>query len=181
MRNLDQCKAEILRRSQQRIQKRRRILVGCIPAVLCVALCSAVLLPGMLPANRDAPPDTSGDHIYGGSIVCTYTLAQIQGTGSAPAYCQSVTDKVAVTKIFCALHGLFDDVEPPPEGSEGNGSTLDKELGGAAGYSITLSTPEGDETVYTLSGSVLINESTGQQQVLTPAQLSQLKKNLGLP
>lgn len=186
MRNLDQYKAEIFRRSQQRIQKRRRILAGCIPAVLCVALCTGALLPGILSATKDAPLNrnegTQGGNDYYGSIVCTYTLAEIQATGSAPAHCQKVTDKVAVTKIFCAIHGLFDDAaEPPPEVNDGTGSVLDKETAGAAGYCITLSTAEGSNTVYSLTGYVLINKSTGQQQVLTQAQLSQLKEDLGLP
>ena len=185
MRTLEQCKTEIFRRSQQRLQKRRHILAGCIPVVLCAALCAAAFLPDTRSVNNSAPPNSSGslsgDHFYGDSLVCSYTLAEIQATGSAPAHYQQVTDKVAVTKIFCAIHGLFDDAEPPPEANDGNGSVLDKELAGAAGYSITLSTAEGAKTIYTLSGYVLINETTGQQQVLTQAQLSQLKKDLELP
>ena len=49
MRNLDECRAEVFRRSEARIHARNRrrnaILTACVPVVLCVAIGLAVGLP----------------------------------------------------------------------------------------------------------------------------------------
>lgn len=56
--NFEQRKAEIFRRSeekrQKRVRTRRRILLVCTSAVLCIVLGVAMLLPGMLPAKVHA-------------------------------------------------------------------------------------------------------------------------------
>ena len=50
MRNLEECRAEVFRRSEARIRARKRrkiaILTACVPLVLCVALVWAAGLPG---------------------------------------------------------------------------------------------------------------------------------------
>lgn len=50
MRNLDECKAEVFRRSEARLRARKRrniaILTACVPVVLCIALVWAAGLPG---------------------------------------------------------------------------------------------------------------------------------------
>ena len=56
MRDLNECQAEVFRRSEKRIkerkQHRKRILMVCIPLVLCIPLCAAFYLKG---PNRTAP------------------------------------------------------------------------------------------------------------------------------
>lgn len=63
MRDLNECQAEVFRRSENRIQKcrqhRKRILMVCIPLVLCIPLCSAFFLKG---PNRTAPEEPIGTH-----------------------------------------------------------------------------------------------------------------------
>lgn len=56
MRDLNECQAEVFRRSEKRIkerkQHRKRILLACIPLVLCITLFSAFFLRD---TNRAAP------------------------------------------------------------------------------------------------------------------------------
>ena len=73
MRELNECKAEVFRRSDNRIKERRRnrnrILAMCIPLCLVLTIFSVMMLPGMLPAGMDKAPEaddllgnaTSGD------------------------------------------------------------------------------------------------------------------------
>lgn len=57
MRELNECKAEILRRSESEIKKRKQrrktILSWCIPLCLVLSLWSVFFLPAMLPAGSD--------------------------------------------------------------------------------------------------------------------------------
>lgn len=55
MRDLEQAKAEVFRRSNARIKKRktirRSIIACCIPLVLCIGFWSVTILPAMMPAK----------------------------------------------------------------------------------------------------------------------------------
>lgn len=68
MRELNECKAEVFRRSDNRIKERRRkfnrVLALCIPLCLILTIFSVTMLPGMLPVGKDAAPEggnLSGD------------------------------------------------------------------------------------------------------------------------
>lgn len=68
MRELSECRAEVFRRSDNRIKERKRnrnrILTMGIPLCLVVALLSVTVLPGMWSAGSDRTPykDTSSDY-----------------------------------------------------------------------------------------------------------------------
>lgn len=55
MRDLEQAKAEVFRRGNARIKKRkairRSIIACCVPLVLCVGVFSVTVLPAMMPAS----------------------------------------------------------------------------------------------------------------------------------
>lgn len=57
MRELNECTAEVFRRSEKRIKKRRRtrkrVLAVCIPLCLIFTLSSVVILPAMMPVGID--------------------------------------------------------------------------------------------------------------------------------
>ena len=68
MRELNECKAEVFRRSDNRIKERRRnrnrILAMCIPLCLIITIFSVAMIPGMLPVGKDSAPEAgnqSGD------------------------------------------------------------------------------------------------------------------------
>ena len=62
MRNFEERKAEVFRRSENRIKERRRsvkrMLVFCIPLCLIVTVLSVTMLYGTLPAEKDSVSET---------------------------------------------------------------------------------------------------------------------------
>ena len=66
MRELNECKAEVFRRSDNRIKERRRsfhrVLALCVPLCLILTIFSVTMLPGMLPVGKDAAPE-AGEQI----------------------------------------------------------------------------------------------------------------------
>ena len=64
MRNLNECQAEVFRRSEKRIKERKRnrnrILAMCIPLCLIITIFSVAMIPGMLPAGMDKAPAADG-------------------------------------------------------------------------------------------------------------------------
>ncbi len=72
MRSLDECKAEIFRRSERKIKQRKktrsRILAACIPLCLCIGIGAAGVLSGGFDAkseNMAAAPESA--YMNGGS------------------------------------------------------------------------------------------------------------------
>lgn len=137
MREINECTAEVFRRSEKRIKERRkkrnRFLALCIPLCLIVVVWSVMILPKMMPSAMDkynaemsAASNSSGGayEMFGDadsndtaaemtgnsaqSLPCPYTAAEIQGTDIFPEYYAKATDKVAVTIIFNAIHSLYD-------------------------------------------------------------------------
>ena len=69
MRDLEQAKAEVFRRSKARIKKRktiqRSIVACCVPLVLCMGAFSVTILPAMMPAKSAAPESAMMDNMNG--------------------------------------------------------------------------------------------------------------------
>ena len=72
MRELNECKAEVFRRSDNRIKERRRkfnrVLALCVPLCLILTIFSITILPAMMPAGKDMAPgadDLSGNATSG--------------------------------------------------------------------------------------------------------------------
>lgn len=57
MRSLEECKAEVFRRSEKIIKQRkvarRCIIAACVPLVLVLSVCLAMVVPAMMPASAD--------------------------------------------------------------------------------------------------------------------------------
>jgi len=64
MREINEITAEVFRRSDKRIQERKRnrnrIIMCCIPFLICITVFSVAILPAMMPANDSAPPQNEG-------------------------------------------------------------------------------------------------------------------------
>ena len=64
MRELNECKAEVFRRSENRIEERRRkfnrVLALCVPLCLILTIFSITILPAMMPAGKDMAPGADG-------------------------------------------------------------------------------------------------------------------------
>ena len=57
MRTLEQCKAEVFRRSEEKIRKRkvvrRCVIAACLPLCLFMSFWAVMILPAMMPASAD--------------------------------------------------------------------------------------------------------------------------------
>ena len=67
MRSLDECKAEIFRRSEEKIKQRKkmrnRVLAACVPVCLCVVIGAAGVFSGAFGAksgNMAQAPESAG-------------------------------------------------------------------------------------------------------------------------
>ena len=70
MRNFEERKAEVFRRSEKRIkerkQRRNHILMTCIPLVLCLTIFGAFLFPQM--DDLKQAPESSNEHYFSGAM-----------------------------------------------------------------------------------------------------------------
>lgn len=190
MRDLNECQAEVFRRSETRIKERRkarnRILALCIPLCLIVTVWSVMILPTMLPARESS--DNAAEGIVEenvGSIVCSYTEVEIQNVSKFPEHYEKLTDKIAVTKIFSSIHSLFVGVDGADHAGGGlpDADGDDNQTGNTSnptGYMITFSTEDGSQTVYNLNDNTLLNMMTNETVILTDTQVAELKAALGI-
>lgn len=137
MRTMQENKAEIFRRAQVRIEKRRavrrRVTAIGIPVLLGVGLLSVTLLPPRTQMDSGPQQET----YQAGSIVCTYVRAEVYAGDES----WTVTDKVAVTKIF---EKVFDY-----DGAiTGNGQAA---AGHSAKYQVVLFNEDGTSVDYTMT------------------------------
>ena len=167
MRNLDECQAEVFRRSEQRIRKRRRrrrqVLAACVP--LALVLLWAAFLPGS--ADRPEPEQTLADAYLGAVAV----------SGNGISVCH--TGEEEVRKIL----SLLEEITGVSEASVGDGLVVREDGDGenwTEAYRITITYEDGTSTEYLLSGSVLKDPITGQQVEISEKDSLALRTALGL-
>lgn len=102
MRDLEQAKAEVFRRSDARIKKRkairRNVIACCVPLVLCIGIWSVTVLPAMMPA-QSADCAESAELYNGGGMICDEEVA-----GDPPEILYSSSEKeVGDTKAESSL------------------------------------------------------------------------------
>lgn len=194
MRDLHECRAEVFRRSNIRIAKRRkyrkRILACCVPLFVCIAVLCVAVLPVTRQVSKDSAPDRHemlpGDSNAMGNG--SYIQVEISA-GDCSDQSQIITDIAQVTQILNTIQALYSSKENVPEtGDDLTMETVpfqdycDNVLGATSGNvsTITFTTEYADETVYTLAGNVLTSEATGQERILNDEQLAELHLVLGL-
>lgn len=208
MRSLQECQAEIFRRSNLRIRRRRqRILATCIPLALCVTVGAVALWPSEEKAGDVAlmaglPVETA--------VSMEYSLAEVQVSGSGVALCY--TEPETAARILAIIEDspkyqtysyAQDEPEVTPEtyGEVSNGTNIDRHwvVGGmgddsngtgatmaspeaeAPAYTLTFVYRDGSTQIYTLSGYQLKDTATDQIRYLSPEDADALEKLLQLP
>ena len=183
MRELNECKAEVFRRSENRIRERRKmrncVLAWCVPFVLCISVCSVMIWAAMMPGDKSN--ETIGESIDE-SYVCSYTEVVIQNANSTYGDFQRVTDKAEVTRLFEAIYSLYDGDCLVSDANEEfkSGSESIKNENENTSYIISFITEDGSETVYTLNNNYLLDANKGVEIILDDAQLSELKVVFGI-
>lgn len=194
MRNLNECQAEVFRRSEKRIkerkQRRKHILMACIPLVLCITMFSAFILPAMMPAGSSDKfaPESSNEQLSGamgtdGVADLFAGSVEVSGNGISHLY-TSVEDVQGIV-------GLITEIVAVPETSEDDevkdfvtnedSSTSLKENYKEMGYKILVKRSDGTNTEYFLVGSLLIDESTQEMFHMSEDTYFELKDALGIP
>ena len=197
MRELHECQAEVFRRSEKRIKERKqrskRILMTCIPLVLCLTAFGAFMFPQLF-NHKQAPEDmlgpagtqaAMGQDEYQG-LTCAIAEIKVSGNGVSMHY----TDVADLLLISDQLHTYGTrapetNAAVSEDGSDRN-ENADDVIGSItysanAAYTITLITHEGVKTEYCLFGNTLRNQTTNQAYTLTYEQAKELRDMLGIP
>ena len=191
MRNLEECQAEVFRRSEKRIKARRRrtvrTLAICIPLVLCLA--SLPLLSGFFPGiSRESPATDPAIQLPMGSQPESFVCPIASITVSAPDHSGSVTELSEILAIYDYLAaydtysagGIVD--ESHQEETTGTVHTYTQSAGVDVTvglfYTATLVMHDGTQIPYTLIDCTLKNLATGQSFDLPQEDAEQLAKLL---
>ncbi len=188
MRNLAECKAEILRRSETRIRacraRRNRLLAIAVPLCLTAAVIAAWRLPVKTTGNSAPPADGSiAEEEVGESMGSIGTVtAVIQYHTDEGTQQVTQTDSDVVASLLTALQAPFlaedacVDETPIESVPEDNGTTAVGGAGHTAVYTVTVTGGDGSNTVYTLNltCNLLTNRTTNENCTLTEEQATAL-------
>ena len=198
MREINECTAEVFRRSEKRINERKRnrnrILAFCVPLCLIVTVWSIMILPAMMPANKSNNSAGEGMDIMGGvdGTEAVFVRVEVMSTGTATQSAILKDDADEVAQIYYTVQSSFvnsggGNKESAREEAEDDALTdenKDYSQSGttnlSSGFRIIFSTENGAQTIYSLSGDKLINETTKQETILADDQRSNLLNMLGL-
>ena len=187
MRDLQECKAEVLRRSEQRIRRwrvGRAVAACCIPLALCVTVLVSASLVGGSTENADSGAAIPYVRVYGDGITGRITdPAKVdQLSSQLEEFFTTIGDLGfgngnADDSAYDGSHGvpdggLADDLAPvPPESIPGEMFDM---------YTIKILRSNGRWEWYTLTGKQLYNHYAHRSVELTDSQLASLKALLGL-
>lgn len=193
MRNLEECQAEVFRRSGKRMkeckQRRKHIVMVCIPLVLCISAFGAFVLPGIGsadPLDGKAPEISNeqysgamGTDVVGGLFMSSVTVS---GNGISHYY----TTAADVQGII----NLIDSIVTVSETDEGDGSishVTDETATNLDGdsrekeYKILIRQSDGSSAEYLLIGPLLVDQSTKKEFHMREDTCFALKDALGIP
>ena len=198
MRNFEERKAEIFRRSENRIierkKKRRRIIALCVPLCLCVAVLLTVYLPDLMISSEknNFAEDTAGTTLDGATGF-EYFMLEINDSNTT----EKTYDGTKIKEIYGVIQSSFtaegeitaDDAEDfdlysdiqkgdsATKGENNGGSyptvTTDQSDTGEQIYIITF-VSENTRQAYILKGNTLTDKATKKEVLLTDGELSAL-------
>ena len=198
MREINECTAEVFRRSEKRIKERKRnrkrILAFCIPLCLIVTVWSIMILPAMMPANKSDNNAGEGMDIMGSvdGTDTAFVRVEIMSIGTATQSSVLKDDADEVAQIYYTVQSSFvnsggGNKESANDKAEDDALTEENKDYSQSGttnlssrFRIIFTTENGAQTVYSLSGDKLINETTKQETILTKDQRTNLLNMLGL-
>lgn len=197
MRNFEERKAEVFRRSENRIKERKRnrnrILALCVPLCLILTVMSVTMLPSMLSiGDKNSAADELGNMAGATENGAVWTM-QVELLGKDDSLQSSVLngDANAVTQIYYTIESAFvsaGENETPAAGQESI-ATSDKDNENysqsgttslSSGYKIIFKTDKDIKAVYILNGNILTNAQTNEKVTLSEDQRSQILNELGI-
>ena len=196
MRELHECQAEVFRRSEKRIQKRKQrrnqLIMACLPLVLCITILGAFLFPGATPEdprfNGSAGGGLTEEKFE--SLSCPIAKITVTGGNFYQTY-KEVEDLLLISDQLYSYgsrgsetNGTTDDgIASEGEDRKENADDVSGSVADSANiaYTITLITHEGVKTEYQLVGKTLKNLTTKQTYNLSQTQVNELYELLGIP
>ena len=195
MRNFEERKAEIFRRSENRIKERKRnrnrILAMCIPLCLVLTIFSVVMIPGMLPVGTDnaenlgfvsdGTADQDGADGAVGSVGESKTHSYVSVTVKDGDYSNKFTDMSSVNVVFHHIYNIleanggYQDITD--QSGTGTGDNVEDATDATAkvgGIIITMVTADGTERVFLLDDLTLYDQAFKKEITLTTAQRNDL-------
>lgn len=198
MRELDECTAEVFRRSEQRIRERRRnrnwVFAVCLPVCLIAAVWSVISFSPMIPALETNDLAQAAEELNGaaeGSPACPYLAVEIQG---AEEHDRKVADRLAVAEMFDAVNSFFADIDSNGEEvgedfwDRGNfpaeedpaANDLTDAASNRTDCTIIFTAEDGSQAVYHLLENSLVDVNAQETVFLSDAQAAELLAVLGL-
>ena len=193
MRDLNECQAEVFRRSEKRIkerkQHRKHILLACVPLAICLTVICVLFLPKQAPAQQE-PTDSAanGTVIYYSQMADPGTI-KVSGPWFNKVYTDG-SDVYQITAVLSdclstrpgsnsAIDGAIANEEAP---SASNSDIIDGALvnRSPAEYTITFIPAWGHSIEWHLTGNTLEITSTGHTVTLSDTQVTLLKDTLGI-
>lgn len=203
MRTFEERMAEISRRSEkikkERKDMRNRLLLACIPLVVCVGL-YGILLMGQGNSGNLMPVPESKPELDGatGSLDGTgFGYTQLHFAAGSPVTDEAeqlLTDQEQVKAVYTLLteryrYGMSSESKVEDDG-DSRSPTEDQESADISDvpldnyaqvmeWRFTFRTSGGAEAIFTLTGNRLTDAATGESNILPPEQLSKLWELLG--
>lgn len=196
MRNFEERKAEVFRRSENRTKERKRnrnrILALCIPLCLILTVWSVMILPAMLPAGKDSGAEQ--DMEFNGSIndadgaEAKHIYLSVEVKGNDSDFYSEITDASGVTGVY---ENVFLAFEGQGAGNSMSGVIQENTSDGKTkvsadnskdshSYTITMNAADGSNRMYLLDNNILKDVTFNRTTILTDEQLANLKLALGL-
>lgn len=190
MKELEIYKAEILRRSEEKIKKRRqnrkRLLLCCIPVCLCAVIGAAVWLSGTDSAEsemaaQDLLPESAMESVMA-STTAPFQSVQIRDwTGKTTV----VEDRAKVGKLYQAITDRYAAADANATENkiedwsfrEARGGNMSLFVESVPGYEIQFTTDSGETRCFRfwLDGWLMENGDLDKSVFLSPEQVEKLK------
>lgn len=182
MRDLNECKAEIFSRSEKAIKerekKRKRILYGVLPVLICIGICTAVFFPNMpfLKSKDSEIANGSENPEVGAESGNSGVLLTVESDG---AELNRITDEGKMREIYSDILSLYEDGNFTYESADGSSSgtlgAFPEAYGNsrACEYVLTFSLDDEKEVFVFREGS-LCRESTGEWAAVSEEELKKI-------
>ena len=162
MRNFEERKAEIFRRSEERInekrKKRNRIISICIPVLICLGAYSIFILPAMMPAGESAADD-SHQEIADEVVIYPVSIEFFNNDGNLIC---SYTESEKIMQLCNAIDSIINENSIQNESAD---IVIPKNS-----YSVVFKYNTNSTTTYTIIGNTLFNTATENCYTITAEQ-----------
>ncbi len=178
MRNFEERKAEIFRRSEERITKRKqiqnRVIVSIIPLFVVITVLSLNLLPESLPAAQNNTSTTTD------TTTSTLSVKVRDSSENSENYYAIADAESAMTLLDNIIENeIASDIPMTTENSKLQDAAASQSR--FSTYIIVVTESNGIQTTYKLSHYTLHDLSADKMYALTDEEYENLKEALSIP